>query len=254
MYYSKNTYSMYYEKHGNGNKNIIILPGWGNTRNTFRMMIDYLKEKYTVYIIDYPGFGRSIFPDYDLTIYDYTNIIRDFINDNNIYKPTIIAHSFGGRIATLLTGYYKDNIDKLILIDVAGIKHKKNIYKLIKQCIYKLLTKLNIFVPKRKRNIYLKRLFHKFSSLDYKNLDDNMHNTFKNIVNEDLSSYIKYIDQETLIIWGSLDKDTPLKDGKYFNKKIRKATLSILPKGSHFSYLNYPNLTNKLISKFLKDD
>ena len=25
MYYSKNTYSMYYEKHGNGNKNIIIL-------------------------------------------------------------------------------------------------------------------------------------------------------------------------------------------------------------------------------------
>ena len=48
MYYSKNTYSMYYEKHGNGNKNIIILPGWGNTRNTFRMMIDYLKEKYTL--------------------------------------------------------------------------------------------------------------------------------------------------------------------------------------------------------------
>ena len=32
-----------------------------------------------------------------------------------------------------MAGYYKDNIDKLILIDAAGIKRGKNIFKLIKQ-------------------------------------------------------------------------------------------------------------------------
>ena len=136
MYFNKDGYSLFYKRYGNSRKTIIILPGWGDTRKTFNKIIDYFKEKYTIYIIDYPGFGNSSFPDYDLTIYDYTNIIRDFMKELNIINPIIIAHSFGGRIATLLSGYYKEEIDKLILIDIAGIKPKKNIFKLIKLFFY----------------------------------------------------------------------------------------------------------------------
>ncbi len=254
MYYNKDDYSMYYEKHGNGDKTLLILPGWGNTRNTFRMMIDYFKDKYTIYIVDYPGFGKSVFPNRDLTIYDYANIIRDFMTDEDITNPIIITHSFGGRISTLISGYYKDKVDKLIMIDTAGIKHKKGLFKYLKQLLYKFLKKIKFIIPKRKRSLYLKRLINIFGSSDYKNLDKYMYNSFKNIVNEDLSYYLKCIDVKTLIIWGNLDKDTPLKDGKITQKKIRNSSLVILPKGSHFSYLNYPNLVNKLIEEFLKDD
>ena len=59
-----------------------------------------------------------------------------------IKKPIIIAHSFGGRIATLLTGYYKEKIDKIIMIDAASIKPRKSIKALIKQTTYKILKKL----------------------------------------------------------------------------------------------------------------
>ncbi len=252
MYYNKDDISMYYEKYGDGNKSIVILPGWGDTRRTFQFMINYLKNNYTVYIFDYPGFGKSIFPDRDLTIYDYTNIIRDFIKNENINKPIIIAHSFGGRIATLMAGYYKDKIDKLIMIDTAGIKSFKGPIKLLKQYIYKLLKKLSIFIPKRKRNLYLKKLIKIFGSKDYKNLNNNMYNSFKNIVNEDLKYYIANIPTTTLIIWGKLDYDTPLRYSKYLHKKIRKSSLVILPTAGHFSYLDYPTFTNKLISDFLE--
>lgn len=253
MYYNKDDISMYYEKYGDKGKTILILPGWGDTRKTFRYMIDYLKSNYTVYIFDYPGFGNSVFPARDLTIYDYTNIIRDFIKDENIINPIIIAHSFGGRIATLIAGYYKDRINKLIMIDTSGIKPRKGPIKLLKQYTYKLLRKLNILIPKRKRNLYLKRLIKIFGSTDYKKLDKNMYNSFKNIVNEDLKYYINNIDIKTLIIWGKKDYDTPLKYGKYMNKKIRKSSLVILPNAGHFSYLNYSTLTHKLIGEFLKD-
>ncbi len=254
MYYNKNTHSIYYEKFGNGGKNILILPGWGDTRETFRLMIENLKLNYTVYIFDYPGFGRSIFPDEDLTIYDYTNIIRDFIKDENIQNPTIISHSFGGRIATLMAGYYKDNIDKLILIDAAGIKRGKNIFKLIKQTTYKLLRKLQVIVPKKKRNLYIKRLINAFGSSDYKTLGDDMRKTFKNVINEDLRYYIKNIDVKTLIIWGKKDKDTPFKDAKYMKNNIEDSLLVTLKDAGHFSYLNYPTLVNKIINDFLKKD
>ena len=149
MYYNKEGYTLYYEKYGQGENKILILPGWGDTRKTFDYLINWLKEDFTVYIIDYPGFGNSPFPNHDLTIYDYTNIIRNFMTDNNIINPIIIAHSFGGRIATLLTGYYKEKIDKLILIDIASIKRKKSIKVWLKEKTYKLLKLIKKILPKK---------------------------------------------------------------------------------------------------------
>ena len=137
MYYNKDDFSIYYEKYGQSEKTIIILPGWGDTRKTFKSIIESLKSNFTIYIIDYPGFGNSPFPNQNLTIYDYTNIIRDFLSEKNIRNPIIIAHSFGGRIATLLTGYYKEKIDKMILIDSAGIKRHKKLKIWLKEKIYK---------------------------------------------------------------------------------------------------------------------
>ena len=252
MYYKINDISIYYKKYGTGNKNIIILPGWGDTRKTFTYMINFLKNYYTIYIIDYPGFGNSSFPNYNLTIYDYTNYIRKFIKHFNIKNPTIIAHSFGGRIATLLTGYYKEHIDKLIMIDVASIKPRKTIFKYCKEKLYKLLKKVKYILPRKLKKKYTKKLLNIFASTDYKSIPINMQKTFQNIVNEDLTKYLKNIKQEALIIWGELDKDTPLKDGKKINTYIRNSALITYPKASHFSYLDYPVLTNQIIKEFLK--
>lgn len=78
-----------------------------------------------------------------------------------------------------------------------------------------------------------------------------MKKTFQNILKEDLKYYLSYISQETLIIWGSLDKDTPLKDGKLIKQKIKNSEIIIYPKAKHFTYLEYPYLTYQIIKKFL---
>ncbi len=252
MYYNEEDISLYYEKYGSGEKTILILPGWGDNRKTFYNIINHFKEKYTIYIMDYPGFGNSVFPNKDLTIYDYTNLIRNFMFDNNIENPIIIAHSFGGRIATLLSGYYKEKIDKIIMIDTAAIKPKKSIKTLFRQSLYKLLKKLAIFIPKIKKERYMQKLIKIFASSDYQVLSKSMQQTFKNIVNEDVSYYLKQIDEEVLILWGKNDIDTPLKYGIKTNKLIKHSALIVFPKGSHFSYLEYPILTNQIIYEFIK--
>ena len=253
MYFNNKDVSIYYEKYGNNKKNILILPGWGNTRTTFTNIINFFKDNYTIYIIDYPGFGNSPIPEKELTIYDYTNLVRDFLDEMQIKNPIIIAHSFGGRIATLLTGYYKEKIDKIIMIDAASIKPRKSIKALIKQTTYKVLKKLTYLLPKLKQEYYRQKLLKIFGSTDYQNLPNNMHKTFKNIVNENLIYYLKNIESETLLLWGKLDKDTPLKDGYKMNNLIKNSALIIFPKGNHFSYLQYPYLTNKIIFEFIKE-
>lgn len=245
-------FNLYYEKYGTGQHNIIILPGWGDTKSTFNHLINILKEYYTVYIIDYPGFGNSPFPNRDLDIFDYANLIRSFIEEANINRPIIISHSFGGRISIILAGLYNIPIQKMILIDSAGIKQKKKIKLKFKQLIYKLLKKASIVLPKKIKQFYLDKLINIFGSTDYKNLNPNIRNTFIKVINEDLTKYLSNINTSTLLIWGENDKDTPLDDGKLMNLNIEDSGLVIIPNASHFPYLEYPYYISKIILEFLK--
>ena len=251
MYFQVNNHKIYYEKHGNNKETIIILPGWGNNRQTFDYLIKKLKNDYTIYIIDYPGFGKSNFPNIDMTIFDYATIIRKFISSNKIDNFNIIAHSFGGRIAIILDSIYKLKINKMIFLDIAGIR-KFSIKRLIKKYLYKFLKLLGKALPKKVKTKYQKYLFSKFASTDYNSINTNMYQTFKNIVNTNLKRYVKDISSEVLLIWGIDDEDTPLYIANYLNKYIKESALITLP-GHHFIYLEHPYLTTKIITIFLKN-
>lgn len=251
MYFLYRDFKLYYEKIGTGEKNILILPGWGDTRKTFTHMINFFKNEYTIYIIDWPGFSNSPFPKTNLTIYDYADLINNFINDLELKNLTLIGHSFGGRIIILLTGYYNKIYDKVILIDSAGVKRKKNFYTILKQTMYKVLKKIKYFLPKKYRKKYLEKLISIFGSCDYKDLSLNMRKSFSNIVNEDLSIYLKHISMEVLLIWGNNDIDTPLKDGKLMKKEIKDSSLIVL-NGTHYVYLENIYLVNNIIYEYLK--
>lgn len=248
MYFKYKDFNLYYKKIGKETNSIIILPGWGNTRETFRYIINYFKDKYTIYIFDYPGFGNSPIINKELTIYDYTETINEFIKTNHIHNPIIISHSFGGRIASILLDKYKLNAKKNILIDVAGIK-RFNLKLFIKQIIYKTIKRIIKIIPHKYRYSIYKKTFNYFSSSDYKKLPPNMYKTFKNIINKDLRKHYKKIETDTLIIWGENDKDTPLKDAYLLEKIIQNSELIIYKNSSHFSYLENIDDINKKIEE-----
>lgn len=254
MYINIDNINIYYEKYGTKKQTIIILPGWGNNRTTFTYLINYLKDFFTIYILDYPGFGNSSKLNKDLTIYEYSNLINKFIIKLNLENSILIGHSFGGRIISLLTTMYNTKYKKILLIDIAGLKQKKKIVLIIKQNIYKLLKKIKYILPKKLKVKYLNFLFNKFSSSDYKILDKSMLKTFQNIVNEDLTSYISKIQYETLILWGELDDITPLKDGIKINKLIKNSSLITIKNTKHFPYLEKKYLVSRIIFEYLKKD
>ena len=92
MIFKHKNLSFYYEMYGNSNKTILILPGWGDTRKTFSNIIYSFKDQYTVYILDYPGFGNSPFPKHDLTLSfqryedDGINRVRDIFVEEVLNK------------------------------------------------------------------------------------------------------------------------------------------------------------------------
>lgn len=167
-----------------------------------------------------------------MQLIDYTYSIKEIVNHYLMSDIILVGHSFGGRIAIQYASLYK-SVDKLVLVDSAGIKPRRTLkyyYKIIKYKIKKRL-KLNV---------------SNMGSQDYRALSDIMKATFKNIVNLNLKKRLKTIYSKTLIIWGKNDRETPYYMAKIINKGIKNSKLITYHKGGHYSYLN-----NKL--QFIND-
>lgn len=236
-----------YKIEGNGPP-IILLHGWGTSMNTFEAFTNEIKEKYEVHLIDLIGFGESDLPIKSLNLNDYVLCLYEYISYHNIEKPIILGHSFGGRIAIKYASYF-NNIDKLILVDSAGIKKKVDIRLKLKIKKYKFKK----WWYKTTKNIMAyNKLILNSGSYDYKMAKDSMKGTLSKVVNEDLRKHLRKIKVETLIIWGKDDKETPYKHAIIMNKLIKNSGLVTIENTGHFPYLENKRYFNIIMKEYLK--
>ncbi len=249
MNYKYKGLNITYDIKGKGQP-IILLHGWGTSKRTFYHLVEEIKNKYEVHTIDLIGFGQSEEPYKPLTLNDYVFFLNDYIIRNNINNPILLGHSFGGRIIIKYASIF-NNIDKIILVDSAGIKKKINIKTKYKICKYKFLKR---WYKLTNNKVKYQKLIRNSGSSDYKNASVIMKKTLSLVINEDLKKYIKKIKQETLIIWGKDDKVTPYKDALYMNKHIKNSGLVTIENTGHFPYLENKNYFHLIIRNYLKVD
>ena len=171
-------------------------------------------------------------------------IVSELLKTENISKVSIVAHSFGGRVAIMFASKEPEHLDKLILVDSAGIKSRFNLFKQFKIWHYKFLKKL-------KKIGIIKRELSNYGSSDYKAMPKELKPVFNRIVTLDLTPNLKDIQSPTLIIWGRDDKDTPYYMAKKLNKNIKDSAI-ITFEGGHFAYLDYAERFSIIVKEFVK--
>lgn len=241
-----------YEVLGEG-KDVLVLHGWGAEIGAVMPIVNCLKTRFRVWAIDFPGFGKSDMPDADWDVYSYADFVRDFVLKTGIKNPVLIGHSFGGRICMILAGKKMIDINKIILVDAAGIRPKRHLDYYIKVYTYKCAKKIASAIGKFSKNAENK-IKSKFGSADYKNADPVMRNVMVRVVNEDLSRFLPEIEQSTLLIYGENDDATPVTDAKKIERLIPDAGLVVLSGAGHFSYLDRPGQFSVIVNKFLEND
>lgn len=230
------TSNVNYEMVGSGKCELVFLHGWGGSTDSFKFICRYLKCDYKALFIDFPPFGKSTEMKIPWTLFDYAELVIEIMKKEKIEKPIIIGHSFGGRVASVLSagGYAK----KLILVDSAGLKPKRTLKYYFKNLNNKIRTKLG---KKTK------------GSADYEKLCPIMKKTFVNIVNTFLEKYVINIIVPTIIFWGQKDKETPLYMAKRFKNLIKNSELVVIKNAGHFAYLQdlttFVNVVNFFISQ-----
>lgn len=249
MFIDINGLKINYEVAGTGN-NVVLLHGWGANIKSFEPVHQNLQQWFTTYSIDLPGFGKSDQPPCPWGVKEYAAAIDNFFSTLNINQPIIIGHSFGGRIAIYLAA--QNNVQKMILVDSAGIKPKRSLKYFLKVYTYKAFKNL-LKLPglNRNKDELLNNLKKKFGSADYQNVSGVMQQTLIKVVNEDLRHLMPQIKASTLLIWGEKDTATPVSDGQLMEKLIPDAGLVILKNVGHFSYLEKLGDFLAIINNFL---
>ncbi|NMB53943.1 MAG: alpha/beta hydrolase [Leptolinea sp.] len=230
--------NIYYEVQGKGD-NILLLHGWGMDSGNLRDVSTLLKEKTSsrVYSLDLPGFGFSDTPEVPWCVDDYVNLVRSFIESQNLSKVSILGHSFGGRIAIKLAAQYPTSLDRLILVDSAGIIPKRRAGYYFKVYLAKIIKFLKKTFPGIANWKVFETLSSSVGSEDYKRANQ-LRGTLVRVVNEDLKPCLPGIKARTLLIWGEQDKEVPVSDAKIMKDLISNSQLEIVRHAGHFPHMD----------------
>ena len=235
---------------------VVLLHGWGANIKLFDNLIHLLSTKYKVIAPDLPGFGESDEPKEVWDVDRYADFVADFVKDfaegENV---TFLGHSFGGRVIFKLNARKNlpFRIQRLILVDAAGVKPKKTFKQKVKQAIYKLTKK--ILTSKLFTKLFpnaMENLRKKNGSADYLAASPMMRQILVKVVNEDLTDLFPLVTVPTLLIWGRNDTATPVSDAELMEKKMKDAGLVVFENCGHFSFLEQQYTFNRVISSFMK--
>lgn len=243
-----NNLNVSYQVAGTGDV-VLLLHGWGREAATFQPVFEWLAQSHKVYALDLPGFGKSQVPPTAWDSSDYAQFVTAFLEKFGIPKAHLIGHSFGGRISIILSAEHPEKVDKLILVDSAGIKPKRTAKYYLRVGIAKvgkLLRRCGKF------GVHLANAMSaRVGSKDYQDAGE-MRATLVKVVNQDLRSLLPRISASTLLIWGENDKDTPVSFGEIMEKEIPDAGLVVLKEAGHFSYLDKFPEFRRIVASFLK--
>jgi len=233
---------------------LVILHGWNLSAAKFIPLSRELKKLgYRIYVPDLPGFGKNQKVEKPLNLSDYAIFVEAYLKKHKISKAVIIGHSFGGRIALKMAAAKNGNLVALVLTGTPGFLPLPK----IKVLFFMLLAKIgglffSLPIINRLDRIMRKILYRTAGASDFYHTKENMRQTFKNIVREELSPYLKKINTPTLLLWGRDDGIVPLSVAFRMSKTISRAQLQIINEAKHGVPWTHPEEFSRHLDRFLK--
>ena len=128
---------LYSKIYGDQKQDIIIMHGLFGMSDNWNSLGKKFSEHYKVHLVDLRNHGRSPHSkgfDYELMSQD----IFEYIEDNNIYKPILLGHSLGGKVAMKFAFTHSNKIEKLIVVDIAPRRYNTDFFQTLLQTLSRL--------------------------------------------------------------------------------------------------------------------
>jgi pimeloyl-ACP methyl ester carboxylesterase len=230
---------------------IVVLHGWGASGAAVGSILNCVAADRRAVAPDLPGFGASDPPPVAWGSAEYAELVRTFLKQLGIERASFIGHSHGGRVAIRLAATAPELVERLVLVDSAGIRPWRGPTYHARVMAFKTARRLLQSGPLRGSGAVQEWLGERFGSADYRQAGT-MRGTLVRLVNEDLRAFLPRVGAPTLLIWGERDDQTPLADGRLIERLIPDAGLVVFPGAGHFAYADDPGRFCRIVSHFLQ--
>ena len=244
-----NNIELAYTSEGEGDV-VVLLHGWGCDHTIWQTTTDMLKQHFRVIAVDFAGFGESNEPQEVWGVEEYTRSIEALLRSLDVVHPTLIGHSFGGRVSILYAS--RNEVARVILTDAAGVKPKRTLAYYRKVYIFKFMKHaLPLLIGKQKASIIIEQRRSKAGSSDYNRATPMMRAILSKCVNEDLCKVMPQVVAPVLLFWGDKDTATPIADAHKMERLMPNAGLVVAKGAGHFAMLEEPTLWLASVKSFL---
>lgn len=257
--------STHYIEKGEGNP-VILVHGFFYNSYMWNKNIDAFAERHKVYAIDLWGFGYSTRQALDYGYPLYVEQLLKFMNALNIQKASLVGQSMGGGTCITFCVRHRDRVDKMILVDSAGIPHPLPLMGKLSN-----LPKVGEFMMGHNSNFIRKMVLRTSMIYDKKLIDDDY---FENVTrfhkvkgtNEVFLKILRKqffhtllddihrlgeMDVPILLVWGRQDKGVPVKRGREMHNILKGSRLEILERSGHCPQYEQAQRFNEITLGFL---
>lgn len=258
---------------------IVLSNGLGGNIIAWRHLINYFKNRFRILSWDYRGLYQSGKPtDQEaFTIQDHCNDLEAVLKTEKVKKALFIGWSMGVQVNFEYYRRHPEQFKGLIQINGAFAKPMETLMGthilagLTPQSVFILrhiMPRLQFLVPsltKKGRLVHAmkwtgflaptldEQIFQDLSA-DFLMLDFDIYGKiFKYMAEHDASDVLETIDCPVLLLSGDKDLFTPTSLARKMAVMIPNAELTVIKGGSHYAPVEFPEMVNLRIEKFIAE-
>ena len=218
---------------------VVLLHGLGARKEDWLPVLEPMAQKYRLLVPDQIGFGRSDKPLLDYSIQTYVDFLNEFLRQLKVEKASLVGESLGGWIAGLYVaeiggGAHLIPVEKLVLVDAAGLKQDKTLPDLNPSSLAAMrgLMEAVFYDTSWLNEDALRKIFtDKLAAHDAYTVRSLLANP--GLGTERLDGRLASIKVPTLVTWGKQDKLLPIGAGERYATGIAGAKLVSFEKCGH---------------------
>ena len=237
---------------------VVLLHGLGKAAaRDWEHVIPALAQRYAVYAVDLPGFGYS---DKGNHHYSPDNLARavDAVLAPRIGRAfTLVGHSMGGAVAIAYAATFPQHVDRLVLVDVAGVLHRSVYAEFLARAAAQRAVGLDSpwyesmvrVIQQKVEELPLRGdLVLERAGVRQRILrgDPNAIAAFA-LVEHDFTEDLRSISAPTLVIWGGEDTIAPQRTGQAIAATIPLARMVVLEGLGHAPMVEAPTRFNPVL-------
>jgi pimeloyl-ACP methyl ester carboxylesterase len=210
---------------------VVLVHGLGSGKaEDWRYAVAPLSQKYRVLALDQIGFGHSDKPLLDYSIQTYVDFLNEFLHQLKVEKASLVGESLGGWISAMYvleaSGGHFVPVEKLVLVDAAGLKQDKPIPDLNPSTLASVrkLMEAVFYDTSWLSDEVVRRIFaDKLAKNDGYTVRSLLSNP--GLGAERLDGKLTDIHVPTLVVWGKQDALLPIESGQRYAAGIAGAKM-----------------------------